>query len=279
MKASAWIVTVGASLATVLSAQSATLTPEEISSLAVPRLAKPPAIDGVISNAAEWYFRDIVPLPALAPGKFTVEASLVLKDGKALGPMKASIEKLDEAKAFPEWWGKGIGNADRVLPPFTALRAVQVSGVRNQESDKNDSRLPTSGTFAGFACWGREYALSALGLPLSLTSQGRAILAAPARIVVTRAGKTETVPMGPATIVDAKDWRIRFEGKAAGAGLAFSAKGWMEQDGLVYVELTYAPADGKRHRQGPETPDRPPGGDPEILTTKGPHSVRAISVI
>ena len=179
---------------------------------------------GIITNVAEWYCRDLISLPPLAAGKYVVEATLLLKDGKNLGPMKASIEKLDEAKTFPEWWGKNSGSAERVLPPFEAIR---------------------SATTGSFTCWGREYTLSALGLPMKLSSQGKAILAAPARIVVTRAGKTEEVPMGAATITDTKDWRVRFEGKAEGAGLAFSAKGWLEQDGLVYVDLTYAPLDGK----------------------------------
>src|SRR6185436_5884060 len=47
------------------------------------------------------------------------------------------------------------------------------------------------------------------------------------------------------TIPDAKDRRVRFTGTAEGAGLLFSAAGWMEQDGLVSVDLTYQPKDGK----------------------------------
>ena len=35
---------------------------------------------------------------------------------------------------------------------------------------------------------------------------------------------------------------MRFEGQAQGAGLDFRVTGWLEQDGLVYVELTYGPS-------------------------------------
>jgi hypothetical protein len=57
--------------------------------------------------------------------------------------------------------------------------------------------------------------------------------------------KEEVIALGAPTITDAKDWRVRFTGTAEGAGLAFSATGWMEQDGLVSVDLTYQPKDGK----------------------------------
>jgi hypothetical protein len=178
---------------------------------------------GVITNVAEWYLRDFVTLPNLPPGKHTAEATLTLKDGTILGPMTNTIEKLDEAQAFPAWWGKNFGNVERVLPPFTALR-------------RQGNRV---------SCWGREYTLSALGLPAALVSQGQPVLAAPARIVVTRAGREEVVPLGPAEITEATDWRVRFTGKARGAGLDFHAQGWIEQDGLVYVELTYTPQGGQ----------------------------------
>ena len=39
-----------------------------------------------------------------------------------------------------------------------------------------------------------------------------------------------------------KDWRVDFESQPVTvAGVTFSAKGWMEQDGLVELALTYQP--------------------------------------
>jgi len=175
---------------------------------------------GTITHAAEWYIQDILTLPAPAPGKYTVEGLLHLTDGKTLGPMTGVIEKKDEAKAFPEWWGKKYGNTERVLPPFTAIT-------------RKEHR---------WGCWGREYTLNALGLPDALTSQQAAVLAAPARIVAVVNGKETTIKLGAPTITEVKAWRIRFTGKATGAGLDFSAYGWLEQDGLVYVDLTYQPS-------------------------------------
>jgi hypothetical protein len=187
---------------------------------------------GTLTRTAEWYYRDLVKLPPLEPGTNTVEATMTLTDGTVLGPMSATFEKRDESKEFPAWWGKKFGDPERVLPPFTAIEKCQVSGVKGQSDP-------------GFSCWGREYAINALGLPDALRSQAEPVLAAPARIVAVVNGKEERIPLGAPTITEQKDWRVRFEGKAEGAGLAFSAKGWLEQDGLVYTEITYAPKDGR----------------------------------
>ena len=189
----------------------------------VPEAGGSAVAEGNITNVAEWYFQDVIRLPNLKPGKYTIEGSLVLADGKTLGPLSATIEKKDEARAFPEWWGKKFGNIERVLPPFTAM---------TRQGDE-------------VTCWGRTYTLNALGLPKAIASQQAAVLAAPARVVVVVDGKEESVPIGTPTITDVKDWRVRFEGTATGAGLTFTARGWIEQDGMVYTDLTYQPADGK----------------------------------
>jgi len=182
-----------------------------------------PVVEGEITRVVEYYFDDIIRLEGLAPGKYTLTGELLLAGGKTIGPMTATIQKKDEAKAFPAWWGKKFGNIERVIPPFTPItRKGNVLG-----------------------CWGREYTLNALGLPSAVTSQNGAVLARPARIVVTADGKDEVVRLGEPKITEVTDWRVRFEGKAEGAGLKFQANGWIEQDGLVYVDLTYRPGDGK----------------------------------
>jgi len=182
---------------------------------------------GKIDKAVLWRLQDLVTLPELKPGKYTVEGAITMKDGKVRGPMTATIEKKDEAKEYPQWWGKTFGSPDQVIPPFTAIK-TQRTEDRGQKSEM-------------LSCWGREYSLSALGLPQAIQSQGRPVTAAPGRLVVKAGGKETVVLLAPATITDAKDWRVRFKGTSTGAGLSFSAEGWLEQDGLVYVELTYGP--------------------------------------
>ncbi|MDD5708463.1 MAG: DUF6067 family protein, partial [Kiritimatiellae bacterium] len=192
--------------------------------------------EGEITRLAEWYFDEVLTLKDLPSGNYEVTGEIVLKDGKTFGPRKGSFEKKDEAKAFPEWWNNQVGEPERVVSPFTAIRS-QKSEIRNQKSKG-----------ASFSCWGREYVLNALGLPDSVTSQNGAVLAAPARMVVTVNGKEKVVALGAPVIADAKDWRVRFSGKAEGGGLAFEAEGWMEQDGMVSVDLTYQPKNGGKVR-------------------------------
>ena len=179
--------------------------------------------EGRITGIAEYFLRDVVKMPPLAPGKYRVEATMELADGKRLGPMTGGFEKKDEAREFARWWGKKAGHVERVIPPYAAL-------VR---------------TGNAVTCLGREYELNALGLPAAIRSQSAAVSAAPARIVVVVDGKEHVVPIAaPATFIETTAWRMRFEGQAQCAGLALHAKGWLEQDGLVYVDLTYGPEGG-----------------------------------
>ena len=167
--------------------------------------AAKPVAEGEITRLSEWYFDEVLTLKDLPAGNYEVTGSIMLKDGQTFGPRNGSFEKKDEATAFPEWWNNQVGEPERVVAPFTAI------------TRKADS----------LACWGREYKLGGLGLPNRITSQGGKVLAAPARIVVTVNGKEQVVKLGAPVITDAKDWRVRFNGKAEGGGLAFEAEGWM----------------------------------------------------
>ncbi len=200
--------------------------------------------EGSIKKVADFFLQDVIELPLLKPGKYDVEASLELVDGKMLDPVKRTFEKKDEALAFPRWWGKKVGDIERVLPPFTALRAtdVPVSGDGAKGGAEAGRHAPD--TCSGFSLLNREYAFNALGLPLAMKSAGAAVLGAPARLVVTVEGRETVIAVGAPRITEQTDWRVRFEGTANGVGLAFTASGWLEQDGLVYVDLTYRPVGG-----------------------------------
>ncbi len=192
--------------------------------------ADKPVAEGRITRLYDFYLEDVVVLPTLAAGTYQVDASMELADGRTLGPYSRTLEKKDEAREFARWWGRKCGDVERVLAPYTGVRG---------------GRLPAAGDAGGqvdgFVVLGREYAVDAMGLPVAMRSQGEAVLAAPARIVVTADGKETVIPVGKPTITAQKDWRTTFTGKAAGAGLVFTATGSLEQDGLVYVEFTYGP--------------------------------------
>lgn len=214
--------------------------------------AAKPIAEGELTQIAEWYFQERLQLPKLNPGKYTFVATMKLKDGKTLGPVTTTFEKKDEAKAFPEWWGKKFGNIEQVLPPFSAMT--------RQQNTVN--------------FWGRSYTLNALGLPTAITSQGAPVSGGGARLVVVSGGKETRVSLKTApTFTETKAWRMRFTGKAKGGGLDFSATGWVEQDGLVYVELTYGPSAKTPVQIDALRIEYPlSGGDAESLLCIGPGS-------
>lgn len=189
-----------------------------------------PLLEKTTEQLALWRLQDFVKMPELAPGSYTVEGLMNLRGGTTIGPMQKTIEKKDEAKVFSAWWNTDYGKAEQLIPPYTALRRT---------------RAGTAQEAPAFACWGREYALSGLGLPTAIRSQNGAVLTGPARLVVRVAGKDVSVPLGAPRVTREEDWRVAFAGASAGAGLQIKAAGWLEQDGLVHVELTYGPEGDK----------------------------------
>jgi len=178
-------------------------------------------LKGEITTAKYNVFESLLQMPELKPGDYSVEAVIDLEDGTLLGPVRQKFQKLDESKVFADWWKNKIGDVDRVIPPFTPLSV-------------NGSKV---------GVWGRSYSLDALGLPSTITSQDKPVMAAAARIVAVINGKEQTIDLGgKVNITGHKPWKVSFEGEAAGAGLKFSTKGSVEQDGLVQIRLTYAPA-------------------------------------
>ena len=183
-----------------------------------------PVTRGTLSSKVLSRFSELIQLPNLKEGAYTIEAFLVMKGGQRLGPEVRSFEKLNEAKEFAEWWQKGLGNIDRVIPPFEAM-----TRERNEVS-----------------VWGRSYRLNRLGLPERIRSQEGDVLAGPSRIVAKVNGKEETLSLdGRPKFTESRPWRVTFSGQTRGAGLSLECKGTLEQDGLLLLELTYAP-DGKR---------------------------------
>ena len=158
-----------------------------------------PLVSGTLTTAAYNAFDALLQLPQLAPGSYTVSASMDLADGKSLGPVTRSFKKLDEAKTFAAWWKQPIGDTERVIKPFTPLTVEK----------------------ATVGVWGRSFALDAVGLPRAITSNGKAVLAAPARIVAVIGGKEQSIDLsGTLEITEQKPWQVSFKGKATEIGRA-----------------------------------------------------------
>ena len=75
----------------------------------------------------QWY-DDLVELGELQPGKYEVALALVDDAGKELATAKGGFEKKDEAKEFAKWWNNKIGDPEKLLQPFEALRVGEGRG-------------------------------------------------------------------------------------------------------------------------------------------------------
>jgi len=116
---------------------------------------------GKLSKPILSRFSELVQLPELGEGDYTVESVLLTRDGKQLGPVSRTFKKLDESRAFTAWWQKGLGNTERVIPPFKPMTCT-----------RDEVKV-----------WGRAYRLDKLGLPESVRSQGGDVLISPSRVV------------------------------------------------------------------------------------------------
>ncbi len=185
---------------------------------------------GRIKQYIYYKFQDLIQLPQLGPGKYDITIDMVDETGKVLLTRNATFAKKDEAKEFPEWWGKKFGNPEQLLRPFEALKVKQAFRGKKTE----------------VTCVRRTYFINSLGLPNQITANSDSVLTGPARIIVTVDGIDHEVPVtNKLNFTEKKDWRVRFEGAASvAAGISFQAKGMMEQDGLVSLELTYKPVRG-----------------------------------
>ncbi len=188
-----------------------------------------PVKKGRLAHYVYYKYEDLIELPGVEPGEYQVKLSLVDAGGKPLLTRDGiKLAKKDEAKEFAKWWGNKLGDTEKVLQPFEPMR---VSG---------------NGPFGGgtqIACTRRVYHLDSLGLPRQIESNGGKVLWAPACIIVKVAGKGQLVPTrSKVKITSQKDWRVEFEGSPAkAAGIVFTSKGSVEQDGLVEIQLTFAP--------------------------------------
>ena len=177
--------------------------------------------NGRITQYRNYKYDDLVQLPALSPGQYHVRLALVDAAGNTLVSCEnLTFLKKDEAKEFSAWWNNNIGDTRRVLTPFTPLK------VHGTAVD----------------CTRRSYQLDGLGLPRQIIANGGKLLTRPARILLAVGGKEYTVPSsGKLVFSSIKDWRIEFSGQSQVAGIAFRVNGWMEQDGLVNLDVCYAP--------------------------------------
>ncbi len=175
--------------------------------------AKDTKIDGLA------YVRETIFLKDLKPGKYLVQLQMIGKDGKALGePYKSTIEKKNPAD-FP-WWKTQAGSKDKVLPPWTPVKA---SG-------------------AELAVWGRNMTVGAAGLPAQITSQESPLLAGPVQLRAEQGGAVVAAQGAAIKNVKTADWQVVNDvaGKL-GEDIDVTSRVTVEYDGMYKVEMTLTP--------------------------------------
>jgi hypothetical protein len=121
--------------------------------------------------------------PALDEGTYVLAVTLVAKDGR-----RREFQRTFERKRFP-WENNPAGRDRMVLPPFTPLQADEVRRT--------------------VSCVLRRHELGKTGLWDQVTSQGRPLLAAPMRLEIKAAGKTNLAQSGELEFSEQAPDRVR----------------------------------------------------------------------
>ncbi|NQT94110.1 MAG: hypothetical protein HQ559_15215 [Lentisphaerae bacterium] len=167
------------------------------------------------------YVKGVFQLGDIPYGTYGVK--MVCRDdaGGEIETVFASFTKRDHAKEFP-WWNTPHGNIERVIPPWTPVTF-----------DANT-----------FGVWGRRMGLGVAGLPARITTQGRDVLAGPARVeaemgdgkvVVAKARKRK------ADVLSRAGHRVTTTSTARLATLDIETKTTVEFDGMYKVTMRIDP--------------------------------------
>ncbi len=149
-----------------------------------------------------------LPLLSREPGEYEVVGRVFL-DGK-------EVFKLRRALVIPsmEWQGNKLGLEDKVLPPWTPLRA--------------------RGTTV--SCWGRDYVFDRAPLPAQIRSKGEDLLARPIALYI--GGKQVDEIRQPICVRSRSAARAILDGEWRGAGTNLVTRVTAEYDGLLLVEIS-----------------------------------------
>ena len=124
------------------------------------------------------------------------------------------MEKEFHVKPYP-WLGNQLGRSDRILPPFTPLRA--------------EGRT--------LSCVLRDYKIGNNGMPEEVFAKGRQILAGPVALYAVKDGKTIPYPAGGLRFTKKTPTVIEYSADTNAA----TVKGRLEQDGLLRLDLKLKP--------------------------------------
>ena len=165
------------------------------------------------------YVRGLLRLPNLPPGDYTAQLATFDAAGHPLFTQQIPFTKKDPAQAFP-WWNTTLGNADKVLAPWTPVRYGN----------------------GRFAVWGRSLRVGPAGLPRQVTTQGQDLLAGAATLTARFAGRPSVTAAGGRLVpLSAADHRVVVKSVSTLGDIAVSSTVTTEYDGMSKVVMTLTP--------------------------------------
>ena len=151
----------------------------------------------------------------LAPGEYAVRATALDRAGNEVAAAEAPLTRPDT----PSWLGSKEGLSDRVLPPWTPVRA-----------DGRTVRV-----------WGREYEFDGLPLPTRVVTRGAAILSGPVRFVATVNGAQQRWTAPKTDLLERKPNAAVLETSVGSDKLRLTSTIRVEYDGVVRSDLSFQP--------------------------------------
>ncbi len=175
-----------------------------------------PIIDGVMQMETPDRLLDIS-IPGLPEGTYKASGEVLDANGKVV----SRLEREYVRKVFP-WEHNTLGLSRIVIKPWTPMGVDDCS----------------------VSCWGRVMKIDNSGLPMQVTSQGKALLAAPVSLELRGSdGKViEVKPSGNLVFTEKAEDRIRWHGQAElGTDATVEVTGLAEYDGFTWFETTLKP--------------------------------------
>ena len=151
----------------------------------------------------------------LAPGEYVVRAVALDRAGNEVAAAEAPLTRPDT----PAWLGSKEGLSDRVLPPWTPVRA-----------DGRTVRV-----------WGREYGFDGLPLPTRVVTRDAAVLSGPVRFVATVNGAQQRWTAPKTEVLERKPNAAVLKTSVSSEKLRLTSTVRVEYDGVVRSDLAVQP--------------------------------------
>lgn len=155
-----------------------------------------------------------LPIDDLAPGKYTVCATVATTDGKHRETVETSFERPDAP------WLAPMPQYDHVVPePWTPVAVSQ-----------HETRV-----------WGRGYRFGNGPLPETITTQSHSILHQPAQLLVDTGDGLRSPQWGQSEVGERFPDKVTRQGKGTAGGLTVEFTTAVEFDGMLRCDLTLKP--------------------------------------